>query len=65
MANADLLEHIKSHPYWPIFEAEIKSKRPMVPNYNPEADNTEQWKSLSAQQKGFDLCCMLLKINVK
>jgi len=59
----DFLLHIKSHSLWPIFKKNLLDKRPIVPAHDPIKDNTEQWKSLSAQQRGFDLCCAFFKIN--
>lgn len=59
----DFLLHMKSHSLWPIFKKDLLSKRPLVPPHDPRKDNTEEWKSLSAQQRGFDLCCALLQIE--
>jgi len=59
----DFLVTIKSHSLWPIFKKELLSKRPIVPVHNPKNDNTEEWKSLSAQQRGFDLCLALFQID--
>ena len=35
---------------------DAKAERPMVPPYNHNPDNTEEWKALSNMQRGFDLC---------
>jgi hypothetical protein len=54
---------MKAYPLWEIFEKELLSKRPSIPVYDPDANNVEEWKFLSAQRKGFDLCCALFEIN--
>lgn len=59
----DFLLHMKSHHLWPIFLKDLLSKRPLVPPHNPKVDNTEEWKALSAQQRGFDLCLALFQIT--
>lgn len=37
----------------------VKEQRPLVPLHNYEPDNTEEWKALSNQQRGFDLALSL------
>jgi hypothetical protein len=59
----DFLLYMKSHPLWPIFEKQVLSHRPNVPPHNYKNDNTEEWKFLSAQQRGFDLCLALFQIT--
>jgi len=59
----DFLTFIKSHGYWPLFREKLLSHRPEIPPHNPDEDNTESWKSASAQQKGFDLCCSLFQLD--
>lgn len=54
---------MKSHPLYAEFQKELLSKRPLIPTHNPDVDNTDEWKSLSAQQKGFDLCCSFFNIT--
>lgn len=34
----------------------VESLRPTVPIHDYNSDNTEEWKSKSAMQQGFDLC---------
>lgn len=34
----------------------VESLRPMIPIHTVEPDNTEEWKSKSANRNGFDLC---------
>lgn len=59
----EFLTFIKSHPHWPFIKKQLLAQRPVIPVHNPEDDNTEVWKSLSAQQKGFDLCCALFQLD--
>lgn len=59
----DFLTYIKSHPAWPYFQKQLLEQRPILIPHNPRNDNTEEWKSLSAQQRGFDLCCAFFEIN--
>jgi hypothetical protein len=54
---------ITQHPYYPTFAQEVKGHRPTIPAHDPHADNTEVWKSHSAQAKGFDLACSLIGIK--
>lgn len=61
----DFFLHIQSHPYFQIFVNELKRRRPIVPSHDPESDNTEKWKSLSAQQRGYDLCLSLFSIKLE
>ena len=38
----------------------MKKERPQIPLYEHAPDNTESWKAMSNQQRGFDLCMTLL-----
>jgi hypothetical protein len=64
-ANEEYLLHMKSHPYYQMFMDEVKKKRHMIPAHDPDADKTEKWKSFSAQQRGFDLCCSIFNIKME
>ena len=44
---------------------ELEAKRPSIPNWNPNEDNTEKWKEKSAQQNGFDMALIVLGIKAK
>lgn len=33
-----------------------KDKRPTIPQWDSNTDNTNDWKRKSAMQEGFDLC---------
>lgn len=59
----EFLEHMKSHPFYELFIEDLKKNRPQILPYDPDEDNTEKWKFLSAQQKGFDLCCSFFQIK--
>lgn len=60
----DILLHLKSHPLYEDFQANLLSYRPNPPTYNPRDDNTEIWRFESAKQEGFDLLLKLFKIEV-
>ncbi len=62
-ARDEYLIHMKSHPYYEMFKKEVDKARPMIPAHDHDADNTDKWKSLSAQQRGFDLCCSIFGIK--
>jgi len=62
-ARDEYLLHMKSHPYYEMFLKEVIKARPPIPHHDPESDNTDKWKSLSAQQRGFDLCCSIFGIK--
>lgn len=53
--------------YQNILKDAIKS-RPLIPGYNSKEDNTEEWKSKSMMQLGFDLCYQAItgkKLEIK
>lgn len=54
------LEELKVNAMWQQTIAEIKTHRPLCPQWNHEDDNTDEWKARSNQQKGFDLVLTLL-----
>jgi len=59
----NFLREIQDHPLFPEVYARLKQARPQIP---PFADNNEnEWKLKTGQQKGFDLCLALLKINLE
>lgn len=39
----------------------IEALRPLVPDYDPKADNTDQWKFESAKKQMHDLVLKILK----
>ena len=54
---------VHSHPLFEQMKQSLLDMRPVIPTHDPDNDNTERWKSFSAQQKGFDLCCQFFQIN--
>ena len=54
---------MQSHPYFDLFIKDVRAKRPSIPHYDYVSDNTEQWKYLSAQRQGYDLCCSIFNIK--
>lgn len=65
MKTNEVILYMKSHPYWEEFEKHLLEHRPVVPDYDPENDNSLLWKHRSGQQQGFDIIVNLLKIEVK
>jgi len=55
----EYLEMIRTQPEFAKAVEEIIKMRPTIPPHDFNEDNTEQWKSMSAQQRGFDLCIYL------
>jgi len=62
--NAEVLAYARSHPFWDEFEKFLLEQRPIVPTFNPDEDNTAQWKHACAKREGFDLALHHLKIEV-
>jgi len=56
----DYLIHLRSNPDFAKVIEDLKRERPAIPAHDCTQDNTEIWKDLSAQQRGFDLCLYLL-----
>lgn len=44
-----------------MFKEFVLSHRPIIPVHDSKKDNTEEWKAISAKQKGFDLCLALFE----
>lgn len=57
------IKDMKQHPFYDDFVKMLLAQRPSVPAHNPHSDNTEVWKSASAQQQGFDLCLTYLGVS--
>ncbi len=51
-----LIRELASHPEYVALLKAAKAQRPELPPFNPNEDNTEQWKHVSGMQQGFDLC---------
>jgi hypothetical protein len=52
------LKDLGSHPDYQRLLNSAKEKRPVIPAWEPGADNTEQWKDASAMQRGFDIAML-------
>lgn len=63
--HEEFLTFIRSHPFFEDFIDEVLKHRPNIPGHNPRQDNTEEWKSASAMQAGFDLCLTYFGIGVE
>ena len=64
-AKEDFLLHMGSHPLFPLIQRELEEGIPPIPEYNPDANNVEDWKYLSAQRAGYLLCLAKLGISLK
>jgi len=64
-AKEDFLLHMGSHPFFPLIKKELEEGIPPIPEYNPDADNVEDWKYLSAQRAGYLLCLAQFGIKLK
>lgn len=61
----EFLIHMQQHPFYPVFVEQIKRQKPLIPDYDPVSDNTEMWKFLSAQAKGYELACSIFNIKME
>lgn len=59
------LYRLQSDPLFNDIKQELRDCRPLVPAYDHRQDNTNEWKSTSLMQQGFDLCLSVLKINLE
>ena len=55
----EYLEILRQSPEFQSLLKEIGKQRPVLPVHNYDPDNTEQWKALSHQQRGFDFAMSL------
>ena len=60
----EFLTYLRQHPFYPMFIESLKKDRPIVPAHNPRADNTEEWKAVSAQVQGYDLACSKFGVDL-
>ena len=60
-----LILGIHAHNSFIELKEEFKEKRPIVPAYDWNTNNVEEWKANSLRQEGFDLCLAVLNINLK
>jgi hypothetical protein len=55
----EFVEILRQNETFQVVMKEVKENRPTIPPYNHDPDNTEEWKALSNQQRGFDLALIL------
>jgi len=55
----EYLEILRQNEAFQMVIKGVKEERPTIPPYNHSPDNTEEWKSMSNQQRGFDLALSL------
>ena len=56
----EFLEILRQNETFQKVMKDMKEQRPTIPLHNYDPDNTEEWKALSNQQRGFDLALTLL-----
>jgi len=56
----EYLEILRNQPEFLLLMKEIKSQRPLIPEYNHHDDNIEEWKANSNMLKGFRLALSFL-----
>lgn len=59
----DFLLEWQSDPRFALWLEDVMKLRPVVPYHNPTEDNTEVWKAMSAERRGFDIWLNALKIK--
>jgi hypothetical protein len=57
------IAEIKEHPAFPALVELLEANIPALPEFDPERDNTEEWKQKSGMRKGFVLCLAIMKIR--
>lgn len=50
------MKELEGHPVYMRLCNAAKDKRPTIPQWDSNTDNTNDWKRKSAMQEGFDLC---------
>jgi len=60
--NKEIFIELYSDPRFTKLIKEILKHRPQIPVHNPGQDNTEVWKSASAEQRGFDTWVTYLRV---
>ena len=58
------LRDIREHPLFPGLLKQLREQRPVLPEFDPQNDNAEEWKQKSGMGKGYDLCLALFKIDL-
>ena len=55
----EFLEILRQNETFQKVMSDVKEQRPIIPLATYDPDNTEEWKALSNQQRGFDLALTL------
>ena len=58
------IAEIQEHPIFPALVELLEKNIPVLPEFDPERDNVEEWKQKSGMRKGFYLCMAILKIKL-
>ena len=51
---------LRQYPEFQLLIDEIKQEKPVIPVYNHDPDNTEEWKANSNILKGYSMVLMYL-----
>ena len=58
------LRDIREHPLFPGLLKQLREQRPVLPEFDPQANNVEEWKQKSGARRGYDLCLAIIKIQL-
>ena len=56
----EFIQKLRSYPEFKHVQAKLQAQKPTIPAYDYYSDNTEEWKALSNQRKGYDLALSIL-----
>jgi hypothetical protein len=54
-----LLKELAGHPEYAAMLKKAEREKPPLPQWDPQKDNTEEWKHASAMRQGFELCLLI------
>ena len=57
------IAEIKEHACFPALVKRLEENMPVLPEFDPERDNVEEWKQKSGMKKGYNLCLALFNIR--
>ena len=59
------IAEIQEHPMFPALAERLDDNRPVLPKFDPERNNVEEWKEKSGMIRGFNLALALFNIRSK
>lgn len=60
---SDAILILHSHPFFDQLSKDLLALRPVIPTFDPQQDNTAEWKYNSAAQEGFDKALSFFQIK--